>query len=139
MQIKLLLDQDVPSRIECLIFIQDIILLISTFILPEGYKWQIFMSLTYPSCGGKFEIANQLNQFACANCGTGFVVERYGGFVNLEQVVRSINQVKIGVDRATEELTRIRINQEISDLEYKKSILKKPNLEWTDILLVWSE
>lgn len=92
-----------------------------------------FVALTCPSCGGKLQVANHVERFACAHCGTEFIVERYGGVINLEKVVQGINQVKekvenvqTGVDKVNDELLRIRAEQHIRDLYYRKSNLEKP-------------
>ena len=43
--------------------------------------------LTCPFCGGKLQITNDLDQFACVNCGNELIVKRSGGTISLVPIV----------------------------------------------------
>jgi hypothetical protein len=76
-----------------------------------------FVTLTCPSCGGKLEITNDLDRFACGYCGTEQVVRRGGGVVSLAPVVEGLKQVQVGVDKTASELAIVRLTAEIAELE----------------------
>jgi len=42
-----------------------------------------FVTLTCPSCGGKLQITQDIDHFACAHCGTEHTVRRSGGTISL--------------------------------------------------------
>jgi predicted RNA-binding Zn-ribbon protein involved in translation (DUF1610 family) len=74
------------------------------------------ITLTCPSCGGKLEITNEIDRFACGYCGVEHIVNRGGGIVSLKPVLESLQDVKIGVDRTAAELAIPRLESEISEL-----------------------
>jgi len=87
-----------------------------------------FVTLTCPSCGGKLQITNDLDRFACRFCGNEFAVRRGSGTVSLSPVIESIRSVKTGVDKATVELSVIRLQNEITELQSTgKSFRSKRN------------
>ena len=73
--------------------------------------------LTCPACGGKLEITNDIERFACAHCGREHVVRRGAGIVSLSPVVDAIKKVETGVDKTASELAIARLQREIDDLE----------------------
>jgi len=79
------------------------------------FEMQGFVTLTCPSCGGKLEITNDLERFACAHCGNEHMVRRSGGVVSLAPVVQELRSIKSGVDRTAMELAIRRIKEEISE------------------------
>jgi predicted RNA-binding Zn-ribbon protein involved in translation (DUF1610 family) len=79
-----------------------------------------FITLSCPSCGGKLQVSNSIDHFACANCGTEHIVRRGGGIVSLEQVMGGVKQ---GVDKTASELAIVRLNKEIAELENQRKIV----------------
>jgi len=80
-----------------------------------------FVTLSCPSCGGKLEITNDVERFACSHCGREHIVKRSGGIVSLSPVVDALNKVGVGVDKTAAELAIVRINREVVALEVEKS------------------
>ncbi len=76
-----------------------------------------FVSLTCPSCGGKLQITDDIDRFACGHCGNEHVVSRGGGIIALSPVVDGLTQVRAGVDRTASELAIVRLEKEIAELE----------------------
>jgi ribosomal protein S27AE len=74
------------------------------------------ISLTCPSCGGKLQITNDIERFACGNCGNELLVRRFGNAISLAPVVAEIKKVKEGVDRTASELAIPRLKREIEEL-----------------------
>ncbi len=83
------------------------------------YNVADFVTLTCPSCGGKLQITNDLDRFACGFCGTEHIVKRTGGVVALSPVVEGLRQVRVGVDKTASELAIARLKQEIAGLNYE--------------------
>ncbi len=84
------------------------------------------ISLTCPNCGGRLEITEDIDRFACAHCGCEQIVHRSEGVVSTKPVVDGLHEVKTGVDRAASELAIRRLREELEELEAKKSAMKKP-------------
>ena len=82
-----------------------------------------FITLSCPSCGAKLEITQDIDRFACSNCGREHIVQRSGGIVSLSPVVDAINQVKSGVDKTAAELALTRLPREIAILANEKNNL----------------
>jgi len=96
--------------------------------LKQGWKkpeMADFVSLTCPSCGGKLQITNDLDRFACAFCGTEHVVRRSGGIVALAPVVEGLKKVQVGVDKTASELAIVRLRKEIDELNQEYAHLAK--------------
>ncbi len=68
-----------------------------------------FVSLSCPSCGGKLQITNDIDRFACGYCGQEHTVNRSGGMVFLKPVVEGLRQVQTGVDKTAAELALKRL------------------------------
>ena len=76
-----------------------------------------FITLSCPSCGGKLEITEDIERFACSHCGREHIVKRGGGIVSLSPVVEGLKKVEIGVDKTASELALVRIEKEINVLK----------------------
>jgi hypothetical protein len=72
-----------------------------------------FVSLTCPNCGGKLEIYNDMDRFACSFCGGEMLVQRRGGAVSLKTVENAIRRVQVGTDKTAAELALPRLQAEI--------------------------
>lgn len=75
-----------------------------------------FVTLSCPSCGGKLQVTNDLERFACGYCGSEHIVRRSGGTVSLEPVLEKLDQLKSGVDRTASELAIQRLRNDINAL-----------------------
>lgn len=82
-----------------------------------------FVTLSCPSCGGKLEITNDVERFACSHCGREHVVKRSGGVVSLSPVVDALNKVGVGVDKTAAELAIVRLKEEITYLQRERNTL----------------
>lgn len=82
-----------------------------------------FVTLSCPNCGGKLQITNDLERFACSYCGTEQIVRRSGGIIALAPIVYEISKVKAGVDKTAAELAIKRLKEEINDLQNQYSTL----------------
>jgi predicted RNase H-like nuclease (RuvC/YqgF family) len=76
-----------------------------------------FVTLSCPSCGGKLQITNNVERFACASCGNEHLVLRKGGIISLLPLVAGLRKVQEGVDKTASELAIKRLREEISVLE----------------------
>lgn len=74
------------------------------------------IKLTCPACGGKLELTEDIERFACSYCGNEHVVIRRGGIVSLKPVVEELEQVRVGTDRVASELALARLENEMDDL-----------------------
>ena len=78
-----------------------------------------FITLSCPNCGGKLNITNDLERFACGYCGMEQVVIRGGKVISLKPVVEKLTSIQGGVDKTASELAIKRLNDEIRSLEYQ--------------------
>ncbi len=76
-----------------------------------------FISLTCPTCGGKLQITNDIERFACGHCGNEHVVRKMGGVISVAPVIEELKGVKTGVDKTASELAIARLEREIINLE----------------------
>jgi hypothetical protein len=76
-----------------------------------------FVTLSCPTCGGKLQITNDIDRFACSHCGTEHVVRRGAGIVSLSPVLDAVRRVETGVDKTASELAIVRLQREIDALE----------------------
>jgi hypothetical protein len=81
------------------------------------------VTLSYPSCGGKLNITNDIERFACGHCGREHVVKRAGGIVSLSPVVEALKKVEVGVDKTASELAINRLQREIDELRSQRTAL----------------
>ena len=79
-----------------------------------------FVTLSCPSCGGKLEITNDVERFACSHCGREHIVKRSGGIVSLLPVVDALNRVGAGVDKTAAELAIARLQKDIDAFQVAK-------------------
>ena len=63
------------------------------------------------SCGASLEIANDVEQIACAHCGTPQRLERSGGAIFLKGITDTLSQVKQGTDKTAAELAIVRLTK----------------------------
>jgi hypothetical protein len=101
-----------------------------------------FMTLSCPSCGGKLQITNDIERFACSHCGNEHLVRRSGGLVSVLPIVDELAKVKIGVDKTASELAIRRLQGELDDLEKeyadnysRKSRTITPILVWMIVIM----
>lgn len=83
-----------------------------------------FINLTCPSCGGRLQITNDLDRFACGFCGNELIVRRGGGTVSISPVIEGLKAVQTGVDKTASELAIIRVKKEIESLYYQKAQIR---------------
>ncbi|MCC6457290.1 MAG: hypothetical protein IT328_20215 [Caldilineaceae bacterium] len=76
-----------------------------------------FVTLSCPSCGGKLQITQDMDRFACGYCGNEHVVKRQGGVVMLAPVVEGLRRVQMGTDKTAAELAIIRLEKELGPAE----------------------
>lgn len=76
-----------------------------------------FVTLSCPTCGGKLEITQDIERFACGYCGNEHVIRRGGGIISLIPIADDIKGIKAGVDKTAAELAIPRIKKEIEELE----------------------
>ena len=93
------------------------------------------IAMTCPSCGGRLQISNDIQRFACRFCGNEFLVRRGPGTISLAPVIESINSVKTGVDRASTELSVIRLQNEISALKDRMEKLRTKRNKTINLIL----
>jgi uncharacterized protein YqgQ/ribosomal protein S27E len=84
-----------------------------------------FITLTCPSCGGKLQITNNVERFACANCGNEHLVKREGGAIFLAPVVETLQNIQSGTDKTASELAISRLKNEIDEIEKIKKEVKE--------------
>lgn len=77
----------------------------------RGDTMSDYINLTCPSCGGKLQITNDVDRFACGYCGHELIVKRGGGIISLSPMVEELKEVKTGVDKTASELTIVRISE----------------------------
>jgi outer membrane murein-binding lipoprotein Lpp len=75
-----------------------------------------FVTLSCPTCGGKLEITEDIDRFACGNCGNEHIVIRRGGIVSIAPVIEELQKIGGGTDRTASELAIKRLTNEIHQL-----------------------
>jgi hypothetical protein len=81
-----------------------------------------FITLSCPTCGGKLEITNDIERFACGYCGKELIVRRGGGIVSLAPIVDEIKKLQTGIDKTSTELAITRLKGEIEELNTSFSL-----------------
>jgi len=71
-----------------------------------------FINLICTNCGGRLEVYDDMERFACGYCGSEMLVQRRGGTVILKAVTEAIHKVQIGTDKTAAELAIVRLNNE---------------------------
>jgi hypothetical protein len=87
--------------------------------MPEN-----FITLKCQSCGGKLDVYEDMERFACAYCGTEMIVQRRGGTVALKLVQEAIKKVQVGTDKTAAELALVRLNDELKTLQRTKILVQ---------------
>ena len=72
-----------------------------------------FISLACPNCGGRLEIYDDMDRFACSFCGSEILAQRRGGAVLLTRVENAIHRVQVGTDKTASELALPRLHSEL--------------------------
>ncbi len=85
---------------------------------------QHFISLKCSNCGGKLDVFDEMERFACRYCGTEMVVQRQGGTVALKAITEAIQQLRTGAEKTAAELALVRLQRESIDLEDRLSALR---------------
>lgn len=86
-----------------------------------------FVTLSCPNCGGKLEITQDIEKFACSYCGQEQIVKRGRGIISLKPVVDELKEVKVGVDKTASELAINRIVKEINEINEEIEKLNRGN------------
>lgn len=79
-----------------------------------------FITLTCPSCSAKLQITNDVERFACGNCGNEHIIRRNGGIVSIAPIVESLTEFKTSIDINNAEHAIKRLREDIPKLEAKK-------------------
>jgi DNA-directed RNA polymerase subunit RPC12/RpoP len=82
-----------------------------------------FVTLSCPSCGGKLQITQDVERFACGYCGQEYIVKRSGGIVSLSPILDALNKVEVGVDKTASELAIVRVKNEIAEFHRQRAAL----------------
>jgi len=97
-----------------------------------------FVTLSCPSCGGKLNITNDIERFACGHCGREHIVKRAGGIVSLSPVVEALKKVEVGVDKTASELAINRLQREIDELRsYKRAFIASSPKPKVSFFFIW--
>ncbi len=80
-----------------------------------------FVMLNCPNCGGKLEVHNDIDRFACSHCGSEMLVERRGGTVSLQRVTEAIAKVQVGTDKTAAELAIVRYERRLQELRLHRA------------------
>ena len=83
-----------------------------------------FVTLSCPSCGAKLQITDDIDRFACANCGNEHLIKRSGGLVALTPLVEGLKGVEKATDRIASETAVKRLQAEIEDQTKSLAALK---------------
>jgi predicted RNA-binding Zn-ribbon protein involved in translation (DUF1610 family) len=96
-----------------------------------------FITLSCPSCGGRLEVTEDIEQFACAHCGTEHRVRRSANTVSLTPLVEGIKNVQTGVDKTASELAIKRLKGEIKSLEKEFVHSYATRKRLASMMLIW--
>lgn len=78
-----------------------------------------FVTLTCPNCGGKLQITEDIDKFACTHCGNEHVVIRREGIVSIAPLTDELQKIKRGTDKTAAELAIVRLKYELQEVELK--------------------
>lgn len=81
-----------------------------------------FINLSCANCGGKLNIYDDMERFACGYCGSEMLVQRRGGTVALKAVTEAIRQVQVGTDKTAAELALVRYEKELQELNQRLTV-----------------
>jgi DNA-directed RNA polymerase subunit RPC12/RpoP len=71
------------------------------------------IKLSCNSCGAKLELTDDISRFACAHCGSEWIVERGGGVVCLKGLEDGLKRVEGGICELVQEIKAGRSEEEI--------------------------
>ncbi len=74
-----------------------------------------FVTLTCPTCGGKLQITNDIDRFACGHCGNEQIVKRSGGIVSIAPVMEGLQKIESATSATVDELSIRRLRDEINE------------------------
>ena len=70
-----------------------------------------------PACGANLQISEDMQNFACAYCGTQLLAEHKGGTVALKPIMDAIARLQAETDKNAAELAVIRLTAEAEELQ----------------------
>ena len=82
-----------------------------------------FVTLTCPTCGGKLEITNDIERFACGYCGQEHIVKRGGGIISLLPIADDVKGIRVSADKTAAELGLVRLTEELENFNLKRETL----------------
>ncbi|KQZ43890.1 hypothetical protein [Duganella sp. Root1480D1] len=74
----------------------------------------MIISLKCVQCGAGLEVKPEIDDFACGYCGVQQHVERGGGVVSLRRMEETLDDVKIGTNRAASEFALRRLHADLN-------------------------
>jgi DNA-directed RNA polymerase subunit RPC12/RpoP len=91
-----------------------------------------FVKLSCPSCGSTLKVTSDVDRFACAHCGSEWIVKRGGGIVSLAPVTEGLKKVQTGVDKTAAELAIRRLREDLQEVNNQVGSvnMRAYNLEW---------
>jgi hypothetical protein len=81
-----------------------------------------FINLNCSNCGGKLNLYDDVERFACGYC--GMIVQRRGGIIALTAVKEVIQRVQAGTDKTAARLALFRLRQDRSETIAQFSAIK---------------
>lgn len=73
-----------------------------------------FVALKCPACGGRLEVFNDMNAFACGYCGNALTTRCRGGTISLS-LEEAVESVAANTDRTAAELAMARLTKELEE------------------------
>lgn len=70
-----------------------------------------FITLTCTNCGGKLQITQDIERFACGYCGIEHIVRRGSGIISIAPVVEGLKRIQEGTDKTASELAVVRLRK----------------------------
>ncbi len=83
-----------------------------------------FIPLTCQNCGGKLDVYDDMERFACGYCGAEMIVQRRGGTVALKKVTEAIKQVQVDTEKTAAELALVRLGKELTELTARQATIE---------------
>jgi hypothetical protein len=118
---------------------RDRLMVISNIIFSEDGNYYFkeddmgdFITLTCNSCGGKLQIAPDIDTFGCTFCGTEYKVRRGDGIVSLAPIADEIRKVSVSTDKTATELAIMRLKEEISKIRGEFEIENSEYKKWKE-------
>lgn len=74
----------------------------------------MIISLKCVQCGAGLEVKPEIDDFACGYCGVQQHVERGGGVVSLRRMEETLDDVKLGTNRAASEFALRRLHADLN-------------------------